>query len=251
MFRNQYDGDVVTWSPQGRIHQIEYAMEAVKQGSACVGVKGTTHAVIVALKRAPSELSSHQEKVFELDSHVCMGISGLSSDARSLCRTLRSQCLESRWAFDEPLPLCRLASFVGNKLQRCTQLWSRRPFGVGLLVAGYDQAGPHIYQVEPSANYFDCKSMAIGARSQSAKTYLERNVEEIANSERDALIKHALLALRECLPSEVTLTSANTTVAVVGKDEPLNINNDDTVTQYLNMIAQDDEPAEMDAAGDQ
>ena len=125
------------------------------------------------------------------------------------------------------------------ELQRCTQLWSRRPFGVGLLVAGYDvslhrtmacflsrvfcppemprvlslprvlpwpclhwadrlgvvtvyhvvsyhaplqQSGPHIYQVEPSANYFDCKSMAIGARSQSAKTYLERNVEAIANS---------------------------------------------------------------------
>ncbi len=35
----QYDQDVVTWSPQGRIHQIEYAMEAVKQGSAVVGLK--------------------------------------------------------------------------------------------------------------------------------------------------------------------------------------------------------------------
>eukprot|EP00730_Choanoeca_flexa_P018005 TRINITY_DN8727_c0_g1_i1.p1 TRINITY_DN8727_c0_g1~~TRINITY_DN8727_c0_g1_i1.p1 ORF type:complete len:252 (+),score=66.48 TRINITY_DN8727_c0_g1_i1:125-880(+) len=251
MFRNQYDGDVVTWSPQGRIHQIEYAMEAVKQGSACVGVKGKTHAVIVALKRAPSELSSHQEKVFELDSHVCMGISGLSSDARSLCRSLRSECLDSRWAFDEALPISRLAGFLGNKLQRCTQLWSRRPFGVGLIIAGYDNKGPHIYQIEPSANYFDCKSMAIGARSQSARTYLERNVDAIANSERDELIKHALLALRECLPSEVTLTSANTTVAVVGKDETLNINNDDKVVQYLNAIAQDDEPAEMDGGDDE
>lgn len=35
----QYDTDVVTWSPQGRIFQIEYAMEAVKQGSAAVGLK--------------------------------------------------------------------------------------------------------------------------------------------------------------------------------------------------------------------
>jgi Proteasome subunit A N-terminal signature len=35
----QYDTDVVTWSPQGRIHQIEYAMEAVKQGAAAVGLK--------------------------------------------------------------------------------------------------------------------------------------------------------------------------------------------------------------------
>lgn len=35
---------------QGRIHQIEYAMEAVKQGSATVGLKSRTHAVLVALK---------------------------------------------------------------------------------------------------------------------------------------------------------------------------------------------------------
>ena len=84
MFRNQYDSDVTIWSPQGRLHQVkmspirdslqlgelldvmgpilllgqvEYAMEAVKQGSATVGVKSNTHAVLVALKRASSELS--------------------------------------------------------------------------------------------------------------------------------------------------------------------------------------------------
>lgn len=62
MFRNQYDNDVTVWSPQGRIHQIEYAMEAVKQGSATVGLKSKTHAVLVALKRAQSELAAHQKK---------------------------------------------------------------------------------------------------------------------------------------------------------------------------------------------
>ena len=81
MFRNQYDSDVTIWSPQGRLHQVkslkaqlieikmlptkhllkvEYAMEAVKQGSATVGVKSNTHAVLVALKRASSELSRYK-----------------------------------------------------------------------------------------------------------------------------------------------------------------------------------------------
>jgi 20S proteasome subunit alpha 6 len=49
-FRNQYDSDITTWSPQGRLHQIEYAMEAVKQGSACVGLRSRTHAIVLALK---------------------------------------------------------------------------------------------------------------------------------------------------------------------------------------------------------
>ena len=48
---------------KGRIYQIEYAMEAVKQGSATVGIKSKTHVVLVALKRAPSELSAHQKKI--------------------------------------------------------------------------------------------------------------------------------------------------------------------------------------------
>ena len=47
----QYDQDVVTWSPQGRIHQIEYAMEAVKQGSAVVGLKVTSDECLHVPKR--------------------------------------------------------------------------------------------------------------------------------------------------------------------------------------------------------
>jgi 20S proteasome subunit alpha 6 len=66
MFRNQYDTDVVTWSPQGRLHQVEYAMEAVKQGSAAVGVRSGTHAVLTTLKRAASDLSDYQRKVCPL-----------------------------------------------------------------------------------------------------------------------------------------------------------------------------------------
>lgn len=83
-FRNQYDNDVTVWSPQGRIHQLEYAMEAVKQGSACVGLKSKTHAVIVALKRAPSELSAYQKKVISIDDHCAAAVAGLTADARLL-----------------------------------------------------------------------------------------------------------------------------------------------------------------------
>ena len=77
-FRNQYDNDVTTWSPQGRLHQVEYAMEAVKQGSATVGVKSKTHAVLVALKRASSELSAYQKKIMNLDDHMGMSIAGIT-----------------------------------------------------------------------------------------------------------------------------------------------------------------------------
>lgn len=56
--------------------QVEYAMEAVKQGSATVGLKSSTHAVLVALKRASSELAAHQKKIKPLDEHIAVSISG-------------------------------------------------------------------------------------------------------------------------------------------------------------------------------
>ncbi|PFX30960.1 Proteasome subunit alpha type-1 [Stylophora pistillata] len=215
MFRNQYDNDVTVWSPQGRIHQIEYAMEAVKQGSATVGLKSKTHAVIVALKRAASELSAHQKKILPIDDHVAVSIAGLTADARLLSKFMR-------------------------KMQIPTQRYGRRPYGVGLLVAGYDDMGPHIYQTCPSANYFDCKAMAIGARSQiDLQTY---------QGEPEDLIKHGLRALRETLPNEQELTTKNCSISVVGKDQDLMIYSDEGVAPYaVGDVAME---AESQAAGE-
>lgn len=50
-----------------------------------------------------------------------------------------------------------------------------RPFGVSLLVAGYDsQRGPCLYQVDPSGSYFMWKASAIGKNMTNAKTFLEK-----------------------------------------------------------------------------
>lgn len=245
MNRNHYDNDVTTWSPQGRLHQLEYAMEAVKQGSAAVGVKSKTHAVLVSLKRAPSELSSYQKKTFEIDGHVGIAIAGLTADARTLSRFMQTECMNHKYAYDVPLPVSRLVTEVGNRLQRSTIGYGRRPFGVGILVAGHDARGPHIYQIEPSSNFFDCKAQAIGARSQSARTYLERNLDSFPTSDVDALVRHALRALRDCLPSEVELDSKNTCLSIVGPDMPFTTYEHEAVEPYLAKIDDTDAP-EMD-----
>ncbi|XP_071447543.1 proteasome subunit alpha type-1-like [Hetaerina americana] len=236
MFRNQYDSDVTVWSPQGRLHQVEYAMEAVKLGSATVGLKNKTHAVLIALKRASSELSAHQKKVIPIDDHLGISIAGLTADARILSRYMRTECLNHRYSHDSALPITRLISNLGNKMQVCTQRYDRRPYGVGLLVAGYDDQGPHIYQTCPSANYFDCKAMAIGSRSQSARTYLEKNLDKFLECSLDDLVKHGLRALRDTLPNEVELNTKNVSIGVVGKGTPFTIYDEDETSRYLTSI---------------
>merc|ERR1712178_550922 len=105
MYRNQYDTDCITWAPQGRIYQIEYALEAVKQGSACNGLRSKSHAVLATLKRAASDLASYQQKIFKIDDHMAIGIAGLTADGRVLSRYMRQECMNHKYVYERPMPV--------------------------------------------------------------------------------------------------------------------------------------------------
>ncbi|KAI5596896.1 hypothetical protein BDE02_02G031900 [Populus trichocarpa] len=235
MFRNQYDTDVTTWSPAGRLFQVEYAMEAVKQGSAAIGLRSKTHVVLACVNKANSELSSHQKKIFKVDDHIGVAIAGLTADGRVLSRYMRTECINYSFNYESPLPVGRLVVQLADKAQVCTQRSWKRPYGVGLLVGGTDESGAHLYYNCPSGNYFEYQAFAIGSRSQAAKTYLERRFENFMDSSRDDLIKDALIAVRETLQGE-TLKSSICTVAVVGVDEAFHILDQETVQQLINAF---------------
>ncbi|KAH7098456.1 N-terminal nucleophile aminohydrolase [Auriculariales sp. MPI-PUGE-AT-0066] len=174
MFRNTYDSDNTVFSPQ--------------QGSAAVGLRSKTHAILLALK-----------KMFRIDDHVGIAIAGLTSDARVLSNFMRQQAMASRMLFNRPVPVNRLVSAVADKAQVNTQEYGRRPYGVGFLVIGQDALGPHLYEFSPSGTSYEYYAMSIGARSQSAKTYLEKHYESFADCSLDELVRHGLHALRETL----------------------------------------------------
>jgi len=238
MFRNQYDTDVTVWSPEGRLLQVEYAMESVKQGSACVGLRSNEFAVLGAIKRSVSELSTHQKKILEIDDHVGMGIAGLTADARSLAKYMRNECLNHKYVYGSPLPPHILMADLADKHQRCTQTYVRRPYGVGLLVIGVDPRtqSPRLYQTCPSGNLFEFYASAIGSRSQSARTYLEKHYETFVDAKRDELILHALQALVGCVSGDDELTKENGSVAIVGKDEKLTLIEGDALQPYLDRL---------------
>eukprot|EP00891_Asterochloris_glomerata_P007914 jgi/Astpho2/7914/Aster-06392 len=271
----QYDQDVVTWSPQGRIHQIEYAMEAVKQGSAAVGLKSKTHVVLGTLRRSPEELSSHQRKVYKVDDHLGTAVSGLNSDGRSLVRYMRNETLNHRFVYESEMPVGRLVRQIADKAQVCTQRSWTRPYGVGLLVAGHDKSGAKLFYSCPSGNFYEYKAMAIGSRSQgllshhnasgccfgccrvlcsrgvcsesstlakrsaarlqAAKTYLERKFEGFESSSLDELIRHALQALAASI-TDGELTASSCTVAIVGSDVPFTILDDEDLEPHVAII---------------
>ena len=155
-------------------------------------------------------------------------------------------------------------------MQICTQRYGKRPYGVGLLVAGYDDKGAHIYQTCPSANFYgerkkiniffkilklffqhtECRAMAIGARSQAARTYLEKFLDSFKDCELEELVKHGLRALRDTLPNEVDLTNKNVSISVVGKDHDFTIYDDARVDPFLAGIEGEERRGQRAAAAD-
>lgn len=145
-----------------------------------------------------------------------IAIAGLASDARVLSNYMKQQCLSSRMTYSRPLPVDRIVTQIGDRAQTNTQQYGKRPYGVGLLVAGVDEAGPHLFEFQPSGMTQEMLACAIGARSQMARTYLERNLDKFADCSREELISHGLRALKETLSHDKELTVDNTSVGVVG-----------------------------------
>lgn len=134
-------------------------------------------------------------------------------------RYLRGECLNHKYVFGSELPVGRLMSGLADKMQECTQSYVRRPYGVGMLVAGADKTGAHLFQTCPSGNVYEYKAHAIGARAQSARTYLEKHYDGFAAlaaaGDKEALLLHALRALASCTEAEEELSVDNASLGVV------------------------------------
>lgn len=118
--------------------------------------------------------------------------------------------------YGRPIPLERIVNQIGERAQTNTQQYGKRPYGVGLLVAGVDETGPHLFEFIPSGLTQEMLACAIGGRSQMARTYLERHLDEFANASREELITHGLKALKESMPQDKELTIDNTSIGVIG-----------------------------------
>ena len=186
MFRSRYDGDATTFNPEGRILQVENAEKAVTQGMPTVAIRSNTHAVVACVMHKPSEFSSYQPKIFKIDEHIGIAMSGLTADGRGLCKLLRNECLQHRFAYGTETEVVHLANFVAERSQKKTQVSGKRPYGVGFLMIGVGNDGPRLFETCPSGQHWEFNAQAIGRREQAAKTYLEQNLASFADCGRDA-----------------------------------------------------------------
>jgi len=170
-----YDRGITIFSPDGRLYQVEYAREAVKRGTASVGVRTEDGVVIAADRHARSPLIERDsiEKIHEIDSHVGVASAGHVADARQLIDVARRQAQVNRLRYDEPASVESLTKEITDYIQQYTQTGGARPFGVALLVAGIEDGEPRLFETDPSGTPYEWQAVAIGGSREDIQSFLE------------------------------------------------------------------------------
>lgn len=161
---------------------------------------------------------------------------------------MRTEALNNKYVYGTPMQGSRLVLDLADMHQKCTQSYVRRPYGVGLLIGTYDQTGPHLYLTEPSGNYYEYYAMAIGSRSQTSRTYLEKEFENFENCSVDDLIKHALKSLAASLAGDSELDTKNASISIVGADHTFTVIEGADLQKYLDAVTvEGDQEMEQEA----
>lgn len=177
---NQYDAAITIFSPEGRLYQVEYALELVKRGAPIVGIFSPEGLVLAANETPESGLEdpNYYRKIFQFDDHIGVAIAGLSSDARVLLDQGRVYCQSNRLLYDEPVDVESLVGTLSDRMQVYTQHGGVRPFGVSMIFAGVDTVGGKILTSDPSGSYRGYKARALGRNAEEANKLLEERYQE-------------------------------------------------------------------------
>jgi len=210
----RYDTRTTIFSPEGRLFQVEYAMEAISHAGTCLGILAKDGVLLAAERRNTNKLLDdvYSDKIYKLHEDTACSVAGITSDANVLTQQLRLTAQRYQLTYQEAMPVEQLVCSLCDLKQRYTQVGGYRPFGVSLLYMGWDhRLGFQLYQSDPSGNYSGWKATCIGNNSMSAISMLKQEYEEEGVSLDEAL-KLAVKVLSKTLDVQ-TLTAEKVEIA--------------------------------------
>jgi len=175
-----YDQIITMFSPDGRLLQVEYALEAVNRGATVLGVSCLKGIVLGAEEDIRTDLQSLDFgwKIYEVDEHIGATVVGLAADARILIDQARIDAQINRLTYDEPIDVEVVAKRIGDIKQLYTQHAGVRPFGVSIIFGGVDKTGNRLFATDPSGSYRAYRAVALGHGREVAEAILNEHYHE-------------------------------------------------------------------------
>ncbi|KAF7998069.1 hypothetical protein HCN44_009467 [Aphidius gifuensis] len=197
--RSEYDRGVNTFSPEGRLFQVEYAIEAIKLGSTVIGISTSEGVVLAAERRITSPLMEPTtiEKIVEVDKHIGCAASGLMADSKTMIDRARAECQNHWFIYNEKMTVESVSQAVSNLAIQFGDSDDdgsamSRPFGVAILFAGIDEKGPQLFHMDPSGTFVQFDAKAIGSGSEGAQQSLQE-------------VFHRSMTLKEAIKATITI----------------------------------------------
>ena len=171
-----YDMTPTMYSPDGRIYQVEYAIETVKRGAIAIGLQ-SKDGVVIAVEEKSRDLQVEDitQKIFQVDDHIGIAAAGYIPDARVLVDSARFFSQSNKLTYDESVEIETVAKHLADQAHQFTQYSGVRPFGVALIIAGIDRKGTRVFVTAPSGTYVPYAAVAIGGNSDEVTDFLEKN----------------------------------------------------------------------------
>lgn len=210
--RSEYDRGVNTFSPEGRLFQVEYAIEAIKLGSTAIGIQTNEGVVLAVEKRVTSPLiePSSIEKIMEVDTHIGCAMSGLIADSRTMIDRARVEAQNHWFTYNERMSVESITQAVSNLALQfgdddADPGAMSRPFGVALLFAGIDAKGPQLFHMDPSGTFIQYDAKAIGSGSEGAQQALQDTYHKSMTLKEAC--KESLVILKQVMEEKLNATN--------------------------------------------
>jgi len=194
-----YDRAITVFSPDGRLFQVEYALETVNRGATIIGIACSEGVVLGAEEKIETKLqdTDFTWKLYTVDDHLGAAVVGLGSDARILIDQARIYAQSNRLMYDEPIDVEMMTKRVGDIKQLYTQHAGVRPFGVSIIFGGVDKTGSRIFSTDPSGSYRGYKAVAVGIGRETVEGTLKEEYRE--DISLDEAVKLAVKCLTQAL----------------------------------------------------
>jgi proteasome alpha subunit len=229
-----YDRAITVFSPDGRLFQVEYAMELVNRGATILGISCSEGAILGSEENLePLEEAGYSWKLFRVDDHIGAAIVGLSSDARILVDQARLYAQSNKLTYDEPIDVEVVTKRISDIKQMYTQHAGVRPFGVSIIFGGVDKTGSRIFYTHPSGTYWGYKATAVGAGRETVLAILREEYKE--NLRLEETVKLGAKCLAKALQAR-QLTPRIKIAVISAETKKMEILADDKVEDMIKEV---------------
>ena len=184
--RSSYDRFISVFSPEGKLYQVEYALNSVKKsGITTVALRGQNVVVFVSQRkvRDPLIVSTSVTSLYAINKRIGVCAIGRNPDCASAMTQARHDATDYWYYHGSTCPCPIIAQRTADHMQVTTQNAGKRIPGVSMIFASVEQGDgglfvPHIYKVDPSGYCLAYDATAMGEYELEATRFLEKSIKK-------------------------------------------------------------------------